>query len=155
MSGNNEHHNSLDHKMGEVTDRNGKLPPHNPNIISNKLPPHNPNITSSSKISNLLGAEDNETGIAEDMDAATDLEEDMHKEGVKTINKCRTKKTTIAVVREDNASNNDRITANPPNSTMECHSGMAKITREHSISNPTDPAHYPLISHSAIHTDIL
>ena len=89
------------------------------------------------------------------MAAATDLEEDMHKEGSKTSNKCRTRKTTNAVVREDNASNNGRITANPPNSTMECHSGTAKITREHSISNPTDPAHCPLISHVAIHTDIL
>ena len=83
--------------MGEVTERNGKLPPHNPNITSNKIPPHNPNITSSklpphnpnitsnklppqnhnitssSKISNLLGSEDTETGTAEDMAAATNL----------------------------------------------------------------------------------
>ena len=88
--------------MVELTDRNVKLPP------------HNPNITSSSKISNLMGAEDNETGIAEDMAAATELEDDMHKEGGKTRNKCRTRQTTNAVVREDNASNNGRITANPP-----------------------------------------
>ena len=50
--------------MGEVTERNGKLPP------------HKPNITSSRKISNLLGAEDNKTGISKDMAAATDLEEE-------------------------------------------------------------------------------
>ena len=104
--------------MGEVTDRNGKPPPHNPNITNNKLPPHKPNITSSSKISNLLGAKDSKTGIAEDMAAATDLEEDMHKEGGKTSNKCITRQTTNAVVREDNASNNVKITAKPPNSTM-------------------------------------
>ena len=140
--------------MGEVTERNGKLSPHNPNITSNKLPTHNLNITSISKISNLLGAEDNETGIAKNMAAATDLEEDMNKEGGKTSNKCRTRQTTNAVVREDNTSNNGRIIANSPNSTMECHLGTAKITREHSISNPTDPAHSPLIPHIAIHTDI-
>ena len=140
--------------MGEVTERNGKLPQHNPNITSNKLPPYNPSIISSSKIYNLMGDEDNEIGIAEDIAAATDLEEDMHKEGGKTSNRCRTIKTTNVVFIEDNASNNGRITANPPNSTMECHSGTAKITREHSISNPTDPAHCPLISHIAIHTDI-
>ena len=144
----------MDHILGEVTERNGKLPLHNPNITRNKLPPHNPNITSSRKISNLLGAEDNETGIAKDMAAATDLEEYMHKEGGETSNKCRTRQTTNAVVREDNASNNGRITSNPPNSTMECHSGTAEINREHSISNPTDPAHFPLISHISIHTDI-
>ena len=135
-------------------ERNGKPPPHNPNITSNKLPTHNINITSIRKISNLLGAEDNETGIAKNMAAATDLEEDMYKEGGKTSNKCRTRQTTNAVVIEENASNNDRITANPPNSTMECHLGTAKITRENSIRNPTDPAHCPLISHIAIHTDI-
>ena len=88
------------------------------------------------------------------MAAATDLGENMHKEGGKTRNKRRTRQTTNAVVREDNASNNGRITANPPNSTIECHSGTAEITREHSIINPTDPAHWPLISHIAIHTDI-
>ena len=87
MSGNNKHHNNLDHIMGEVTERNGKLPSHNPNITSNKIPPHNPKITSSSKTSNLLGAKYNETGITEDMAAATDLEEDMHKEGGETSNK--------------------------------------------------------------------
>ena len=97
--------------MGEVTERNGKPPP------------HNPNITSSRKISNILGAKDNETGITKDMAAATDLKEDMHKEGGITSKKCRTRQTTNAVVREDNASNNGRITANPLNSTMECHSG--------------------------------
>ena len=75
------------------------------------------------------------------MSAATDLEEDMHKKGGKTSNKCRTRQRTNAVVREDNTSNNSRITANPPNSIMECHLGTAEITREHSISNPTDPAH--------------
>ena len=140
--------------MEEVTERNGKPPPHNPNITSNKLSPHNPHITSSGKISNLLGDEDNDTGIAEYMALATDLEEDMHKEGSKTSNKCRTRQTTNTVIREDNASNNGRITANPHNSTMEYHSGTAEIAREHLISNLTDPAHCPLIYHIAIHTDI-
>ena len=76
--------------MGEVTERNCNLPTHNPNIKRNKLPTHNPNITSSRKISNLLGAEDNETGIAEDLAAATDLVECTHREGDKTTNRCRT-----------------------------------------------------------------
>ena len=99
-------------------------------------PPYNPNITSNSsssnKTSNPLVAVDNETGVAADMAAATDLEEYTHREGDKTNNRCRTKdlpqegcrtrrigtlnperggRTTNAVVNEDNASNNGRITA--------------------------------------------
>ena len=140
--------------MGEVTDCNGNPPTQNPNISSNKLHPHNSNINISSKIYNLLGAKDNETGIAEDMATATYLEEDMHKEGGKTSNKCRTRQTTNVVVREENSSKNGRISANPPNSTMEFHSVTAKTTRDHLISNPTDPAHCPLISHIAVHADI-
>ena len=88
------------------------------------------------------------------MATAMDLEEDIHKEGVKTSNKCRTRQTTTVVVREDNSSKNGRISANPPNSTMEFHSVTAKTTRDHLISNPTDPSHCPLISHISIHTYI-
>ena len=120
--------------------------------------------------------EDNEKGVAEDMAAATDLEEFTHREGDKTTNRCRTHdypqegcrtrqigtlsperggQTTNAVVSEGNASNSGRITdrEHSNSSPTECHSGTAEITRGHSNSNPTDPDHCPLIFHIVIHTD--
>ena len=123
-------------------------------------------------------AVDNKTRAAADMAAATDLEEYTHREGDKTTNRCRTHdspqegcrtrlirkiiperggRTTNAVVNEDNANNNGKIIArgNSNNIPTEYHLGTAKITRGHSNSNPTDPAHCPLIFHIVIHTDTL
>ena len=105
MPGNNKHRLNMGTIMGVGRYLHGKLPPPNPNINSNR--------SSRNKTSNPLAAVDNETGIATDMAAATDLEEYTHREGEKNPNKSRTRKigtrslerggrTTNAVVNEDN-----------------------------------------------------
>ena len=140
MPGNNKHRNNMEPIMGVETYLHGKLPQYNPNITSNS--------NTSNKTSNPLVAVYNETGVAADMATATDLEEYTHREGAKTTNRCRTHdlpqegciitrigtlspdrggRTTNAVVNEDNASNNGRITArgDSNSSPTECHLGTS------------------------------